>query len=115
MLEHSPRVSEVHRVDWWMALYGGPTPKRHLAMSNSEAISKIQLGKLQGWNKMIKDEEQKGISRPKTVRKYVDKQGRQRFQGADGLRPSESETKLFTKTILIVGIQYDGLHLLVPL
>lgn len=105
-------LSEVHRVDWWMALYGGPTPKRHLAFSNSATISKLQLGKLQCWNKQIKAEEEQGISRPKTVRKYVDKQGHKRFQGAEGLRPSESETKLFTKIILIVGIHHECLHFL---
>lgn len=78
-----------------MALYGGPTPKRHVAFSNSATIAKLQMGKLEGWQKKVKQDEAAGIQRVKTVQKYIDKNGRSRYKGAEGLKPSESETKLF--------------------
>lgn len=75
-----------------MALFGGPTPKRHVAYSNSPEIQRLDMGRLKGWTKKLKEEEAQGIQRVKTVQKYVDKKGKQRYKGAEGLKPSESET-----------------------
>lgn len=77
---------------WWMALFGGPTPKRHVAYSNSPEIQRLDLGRLRGWTKMLKEEKAQGIHRVKTVQKYHDKNGKLRYKGAEGLKPSESET-----------------------
>lgn len=76
-------------------MYGGPTPKRHVAYSNSPGIAKLYVGKLEGWTKKVQADEQAGIERVKTVTKYVDSAGRARYKGSDALKPSESETKLF--------------------
>lgn len=76
-------------------MYGGPTPKRHVAYSNSAAIAKLDLGRLQGWTKKVKALEAKGIPRVQTVIKYYDKQGRLRYKGCKALKHSESDTYLF--------------------
>ena len=76
-------------------MYGGPTPKRHVAYSNSPGIAKLDLGRLQGWTKKIKDMEEKGIPRVQTVIKYHDKNGRLRYKGCKALKYSESDTYLF--------------------
>lgn len=39
-------IPEVHDVNWWMMLYGGPTPKRQHARSNWPAIMNLDAGKL---------------------------------------------------------------------
>lgn len=88
-------VAKVHRVTWWMAKYGGPTPKRHLAYSNTCHVKALDLGKLVGWTKLLKQREAAGEKVVKTVKKYHDKQGRLRYKGDVGLRTSESETYLF--------------------
>lgn len=82
-----------------MALYGGPTPKRHVAFSNSATVAKLNLGKLEGWQKKVKQDEAAGIQRVKTVRKYIDKNGKPRYHGSEGLKASEPETKLSAITI----------------
>ena len=82
----------MQRVTWWMALYGGPTPKRHVAYSNSPAIARLDLGKLQGWIRRTRAMDAAGVKRPKTVEKYIDKKGRQRYKGSADLKPTESET-----------------------
>lgn len=91
--------SQVHRVEWWMALYDGPTPKRHFAYSNSSAIRSLDLGRLVGWSKHVKAQEEQGVSRVKTVKKYHDKHGRERYKGDSGLRASESGTYLVQNAI----------------
>ena len=77
----------MHRVTWWMKLYGGPTPKRHLAYSTSPAIRHLDLGKLRGWARKVRAEDAAGIPRTKTVKKYKDGKGKLRFKGDVGLRP----------------------------
>lgn len=79
---------------WFMATYGGPTPKRHVAYSNSPAIQSLYKGALTGWAKHVQSQEAAGIDRVRTVKKYIDKEGKQRFKGDKGLRPSESEPYL---------------------
>ena len=69
-----------------MATYGGPTPKRHVAYSNSPAIQSLY--------KHVQSQDAAGIDRVRTVKKYIDKEGKQRFKGDKGLRPSESEPYL---------------------
>ena len=76
-------------------MYGGPTPKRHVAYSTSPAISRLDLGQLRGWAEKTRKLAAAGVERPRTVEKYVDKKGKQRFKGGKGLKPSESETYLF--------------------
>ena len=39
-------IAQVYCSKWWMAAYGGKTPKRHLMYSNSKAIGQFDLGKL---------------------------------------------------------------------
>lgn len=75
-----------------MGHYASPTPKRHLAYSNSSTIRKLDLGQLVGWTKQAKADEQSGKDRVKTVKKYVDKNGKCRFHGVAALKHSESET-----------------------
>lgn len=98
---HYGVVTKVHRVSWWMRLYGSPTPKRHLAYCNSPAISKLDLGKLTGWAKKLLRDEAEGIQPVKTVQKYIDKSGKQRYKGTSALKPTESETYLFCITHVI--------------
>ena len=79
---------------WWMAHYDGPTPKRHVAFSNSGAIRHLNLGHLVGWAKKVREQDEAGVDRVKTVKKYQDKRGQLRYKGDVGLRPSESGTHL---------------------
>ena len=76
-------------------MYGGPTPKRHVAYSNSSAIGLLDLGKLRGWAQKVRTMDARGEKRVKTVEKYKDKQGRLRYKGSTGLKPSESDPHLF--------------------
>lgn len=77
-----------------MRLYGSETPKRHLAYCNSAAIALLDLGRLEGWCKKVQQQDQSGVSRKKTVQKYVDKNGRERYKGTVHLKGTESETYL---------------------
>ena len=38
--------AEVFRVSWWMAHYGGPSPKRHVGFGNSREIQSLDRGRL---------------------------------------------------------------------
>lgn len=80
-------------------MYGGETPKRHMAFANSPGIQKLDLGKLEGWAKKVQAMEAAGVERTKTVKKYIDKKGRQRFQGSAALKPTESETQFVFEQI----------------
>ena len=42
---------KIFRATWWMLHYGGPTPKRHYAYSNSRVVQRLSRGKLHGWKK----------------------------------------------------------------
>lgn len=72
-----------------MALFGGPTPKRHVAYANSPSIRALDMGQLKGWAKRVQAQDQAGVERAKTVKKYYDKSGKLRYKGDKGLRPSE--------------------------
>lgn len=80
---------EVFRTMWYMFHYGGPTPKRHMAFSNSPAVCQLDAGPLRGWTRHKKEQEAKGQPVPKYVQKYVDKAGRTRYKGLPALRSSE--------------------------
>ena len=78
--------SQVHKASWYMLHYGGPTPKRHYAFSNSRHVSALNRGRLRGWvqkNKTVKGKKHE------LVDKYKDSTGRQRFKGNKSLRASE--------------------------
>ena len=77
-----------------MRHYGGPTPKRHCAWSNSPGIASLDLGRLVGWTKKLRQREAEGTGPAKTVVKYHDKQGKLRWKGTKALKPTESETYL---------------------
>lgn len=85
-----------------MALYGGPTPKRHLGYSNSSGIRRLDLGALQGWAKKVRSQEAAGIQRVKTVHKYQDKSGKVRYKGSKHLKSSESESQLVVDSYFVV-------------
>lgn len=73
-----------------MALYGGPTPKRHLCICNSRHIQELDRGKLRDWKAKVKELEESG-SRPKPlVKTYVDRHGKKRWHGTADLKSSES-------------------------
>ena len=78
-----------------MKLYGGPTPKRHVAWSNSAVISSLDLGRLKGWSKFLDDKKKSGEEQVKLVEKYIDKKGKQRWKGSKALKSSESSPQLF--------------------
>lgn len=71
--------SKVTRIAWWMALYGGSTPKHHYGWSNHQNILKVDKGKLVGWKS-------KGV---RTVEQYRDKTGKRCWKGTPQLKKSE--------------------------
>ena len=81
---------KVHKVSWWMAHYGGTTPKRHLALSNSATIRKLDLGRLRGWTSKARSKEREGMARVQTTRKYRDKHGKARYHGLPALKRTET-------------------------
>ena len=81
-------ISEVTRVSWWMAHYGGLSPKRHYAWSNSPAIKRLDKGRLQ-WKKLK-------ATLPytiETVKKYVDSENRT-MERVHCVLPSGWDTKI---------------------
>ncbi|CAK9002232.1 unnamed protein product [Durusdinium trenchii] len=72
-----------------MLHYGGKTPKRHYAFSNSRHVAKLNAGKLTGWAKRKRALESLGQG-TKLVDKYVDSQGKARWKGNKELRGSEN-------------------------
>lgn len=81
-----------------MLHYGGPTPKRHYAFSNSRWVAKLDLGKLRGWaqRKKVLKTIGKGYD---LVDHYVDAQGKKRWKGNRLLRSSELGAYQFLKQI----------------
>ena len=65
--------SEVHKASWWMLHYGGPTPKRHYAYSNSHHVGALSAGALIGWAKEKAARERQTGKKSGLVDKYVDK------------------------------------------
>lgn len=81
-------IIQVHKSSWYMLHYGGPTPKRHYAFSNSQWVAKLDLGKLRGWaqRKKVLKTIGKGYD---LVDHYIDAQGKKRWKGNQLLRSSE--------------------------
>lgn len=71
-----------------MIHYGGPTPKRHYALSNSKYIGQLDAGALRGWAKQKLTLKELGETR-ELVDKYQDANGQVRFKGNKRLRSSE--------------------------
>lgn len=72
-----------------MLHYGGPTPKPHVAWSNSYHVASLYMGKLVGWAKKKRELADDGKAPHGLVVKYVDKAGKQRYKGSQTLRASE--------------------------
>ena len=72
-----------------MLHYGGGSPKRHYAFSNSVHIRGLFAGKLMGWVKQKLEKEKNG-KKVGLVDKYVDKNGVKRWKGNKHLRSSET-------------------------
>ena len=71
-----------------MLHYGGPSPKRHYALSNAAAVGKLWEGKLKDWAATKKQLAAEGKS-VHYVQKYIDKNGKKRWKGNKSLRSSE--------------------------
>ena len=74
-----PKLSpaQVHRVSWWMSMFGAATPKRQYAWSNSRAIRKLDVG----WKRMK--------AQVKTCEHYYNKAGKKCWKGTRFLKPTQ--------------------------
>lgn len=75
--------TQVQVVRFWMGHFKSMTSKRHYCYSNSPEILRFDKGVLsRGWNS----------SSPKvaTAKKYIDKQGKCRYQGTSNLKKTEN-------------------------
>lgn len=78
-------IRQVWQTAWWMALYGGLTPKRHLAYSNSSRIGALNLGTL------AKSRMQELSGHAYTASKtYKTRTGKKGFQGSKHLKQTQS-------------------------
>lgn len=91
LLESLLIPTKVHKAWWYMLHYGGPTPKRHYAYSNSSHVGKLWMGRLRNWA-ATKDKLAKAGKAVELTEKYIDKQGKRRWKGSRSLRSSESDT-----------------------
>ena len=93
---------QVSKMCWHMIHYGGPTPKKHYALSNSPDISKLNLGKfcMKKWLKK-KQELEKDGRHQKLVEHYIDSKGKKRWKGTKALRSNEWGTYLFQSHVKI--------------
>ena len=78
-----------------MGLYHSATPKRHVGLSNSSCIERLNLGK------MSKKATQKLKEQTFTTRTYVDRRGRKCFAGTRHLKNTQLQPHL-----LIEGLAY---------
>ena len=67
--------AEAWSTRFWMAHYGGPTPKRHKIWCSSPAVGKLDLGILKGFNRSSET-----YQKAKTATTEV-KHGKKTFQG----------------------------------
>ena len=66
-----------------MRLYGGPSPKRHVAYSSSPWIERFNVGRLRGWKP--------SDNTKKNVAVWVDKAtGKKKYHGTKHLKSTES-------------------------
>ena len=90
--------TKVHRAWWYMLHYGGPTPKKHIAFSNSPHVAGLWMGKLKNWLQTKQKLKEAGKS-VELVQKYVDKHGKKRWKGTKQLRGSESDAYLLASIL----------------
>lgn len=83
-------LPKVHKATWHMYHYGGPTPKRHYAFSNSRHVGRLDAGKLKGWATKKQALKDSGHGH-ELVDKYKDRDGQLRWKGNKNLRGSEYE------------------------
>ena len=72
-------LAQVSKVCWWMSRYGGSSPKRQWAYSNSPAIKRLDVG----WKRMSRRKLQ-------TTIRYKNRDGKWCYKGARGLRSTET-------------------------
>ncbi|CAL1172114.1 unnamed protein product [Cladocopium goreaui] len=85
-LYESSGGTSVFRTKWYMAHYGGATPKPHYAWGNSRHIAKLDMGRLVGWHAK---KQQAGVPKVKTCETYKNKKGETCYKGTRQLRKSE--------------------------
>lgn len=74
---------KVYQASWWMAHYGGLTPKRHIAYSNAKTVQLLDLGTL------VKEVRQKLSKHAyQSTRSYKSK-GRKVFSGSPFLKQTQ--------------------------
>lgn len=93
---------QVSKACWHMIHYGGPTPKKHYALSNSPDISKLNRGKfcMKKWLKKKQELQKEGLHQ-KLVEQYTDSNGKKRWKGTKALRSSEWGTYLLQSNVNI--------------
>lgn len=101
---------QVYRTQWWMAHYGGKTPKRHYGYANSPSIQSLDKGRLVGWKKRDKS------LKVETAVQYRDRSGRLRYKGTKHLKKTEPpDFKLVLVvpyyTILIFIFPFSGFNI----
>ena len=79
--------AKVFSFGWWMGMYGSATPKRHRGFSNNPGTSFLDLG---SWKRAF--QKQKKV---KTVRKYINKDGKLSYCGTKALKDTQSLPQLF--------------------
>ncbi|CAL1140558.1 unnamed protein product [Cladocopium goreaui] len=86
-------LPKVFQASWWMALYGGLTPKRHIAYSNTKTIQLLDLGVL------LKEVREK-LSKHgcQSTRSYQNK-GKKVFAGTQFLKQTQTYPPRFAKRV----------------
>ena len=74
--------SEVYSIAWWMRHWGGKTPKRSKAYSNSPQIGWLNRGRWTGADREVAEED-------RTTVVYYDSLGRKRYKGSTKLKSSQ--------------------------
>ena len=80
-----------------MLHYGGPTPKRHFAYSNSKCVLQLNRGRLRGWKK-------KKQGNP--VKHYTDARGKRRFVGTKFLKGTGCESQAYQVSELNMHVSF---------
>lgn len=75
---------QVYGASWWMALYGSPTPKRHIAWSNAATVQCLDLGILR---KFVRQKLSKGSC--KSAKTYTNPNGKKSFAGTSLLKHTQ--------------------------
>lgn len=86
----SAPLAQVFKCQFWMWHYESRTPKPTVLWSSSRAITKFWVGKLK--RAQVKAEQQKRNpdQRGPPVKRWIDKEGRERFKGTFDLRATGS-------------------------